>query len=113
MWNGNKIEKSAKIFDEWTLVLHKEDAIFATSKNKDVVELSMNLDIVKKFHGRDFQPYAIDANENYLVVGYEGRRERCLGHVDVFSRVEPDENTICEKLMVRNCFSIHHFDLCY
>ena len=86
MWKNKKIEKSAKHFIEWTLVLFKDDRIFGASKNKAVVELNMNLVVVKKFEGRDRQPLTIDANENYLVVGY---RCGCRGgYVDVHNRKE-------------------------
>ena len=104
LWNNNKIEKSAKVFHQWTLVLYKDGVIFAASKDKDVVELSMNLDVVKNFQGRDLQPYTIDANENYVVIGYEGRQEIRNGCVDVYSRTELDENGTYKKIMVRDLF---------
>ena len=104
LWNKNKIEKSAKIFDERAIVLYKNSAIFAASENKDVVELNMNLDVVKNFHGRNSQPFTIDANENSLVVGYDGSPRRGPGYVDVHSRTELDENGTYKKIMVRNLF---------
>ena len=75
----------------------KDDRVFAASKDKDVVELNMNLDVVKKYSSNDTHPLTIDANENYLVVGYmmppsflkKGRT--CFsGCVDVHSRTELD-----------------------
>ena len=98
LWKDKKIEKSARIFDEWTLVLFKLDSIFAASKNKDIVELNLNLDIVKKFKGRDARPYTIDASENYVAVGYDYN----AGKVDVHSRKDLDENGTHQKIMVSN-----------
>ena len=97
MWKNKKVEKSAKHFTEWTLVLYKDDRIFAASKNKDIVELNMNLDVVKKFKGRDDQPFTINANENYLVVGYRY-------DVDVYSRQELDQSGTQRKVTVGNNF---------
>ena len=54
----------------------------------------MDLNVVKNFNGRDSEPYSIDANENYLVVGYES------GSVDVYSRNDPDQNGMYRKVMV-------------
>ena len=93
LWKNKEIEKSTKLFDEWTLVLFKNGAIFAASKNKDVVELDTNLDVVKKFKGRESQPYSIDANENYLVVGYDYES----GFVDVHSKNELDQYGLYQK----------------
>ena len=90
-----EVKKSTKIFDKWTLVFSSIDCIFAASQDKEVVELDMNLDIVKKFNGRNAQPYTVDANENHLVVGYAG------GVVDVHSRKELDQNGTHKKIMVR------------
>ena len=56
----------------------------------------MNLDVVKKFKGRNSQPYTIDANENYLVVGYDYGS----GSVDVHSRKELGQNGMYQKIMV-------------
>ena len=87
LWRNKAIQKTVKLFDKWTLVLFKGDCIFAASENKDLLELNTNLDIVKKFTGRNSQPYTIDVNENYLVVGY-----LYSGLVDVHSRNERDQN---------------------
>ena len=97
LWANKKIEKSAKHFTEWTLVFYKNDHIFAASKNKDVVELNMSLEIVKKFTGRNCQPFTIDANENYLVVGYQFG-----GYVDVHRRKELDRNGTHLKTVASN-----------
>ena len=86
MWNNKSIEKSVKYFNEWTLVFSRGDSIFAASNNKDVLELNMNLDVVKKFTGRDSVPLSINANENNLVVGYFGQL------VDVHIRKELDQS---------------------
>ena len=80
-----------KYFDEWTLVSFKDGSLFAASERKDVLELDINLNIVKKFQGLKYQPYTIDANENYLVLGYFG------GTVDVHYRK-------FQKRVVSNCF---------
>ena len=61
----------------------------------------MNLDVVKKFKGRNSQPYTIDANENYLVVGYDD----WSGSVDVHSRNDLDQNGMYQKITVSNFFS--------
>ena len=95
MWKNKKIEKSTKLFEEWTLVLFKDSCIFATSKNKDAVELNLNLEVVRKFKGRNQQPLSIDANENYLVVGYQDYR-----YVDVHNRKELDQNGTLQKRVV-------------
>ena len=96
LWDNKSIEKSVKYFNQWTLVFSKGDRIFAASNYKDVLELNMNLDIVKKFEGRDRQPYTIDANENYLVVGYKYYG----GYVDVHSRKELDQSGKHRKITV-------------
>ena len=96
MWQNKEIKKSTQIFDKWTLVFAKNDYIFAASEDKEVVELDLNLDVVKKFTGRNSQPFTIDANENYLVVGYKS------GLVDVHSRKELVGNETHQKLLVSN-----------
>ena len=84
------------------MVLHKNGAIFAATISDNVVELSMNLDVVKNFDGRNSQPYTMDANENYLVVGYE------YAFVDVYSRKEHDGNGAYRRVMVRFSVSDHN-----
>ena len=97
LWSDGKIEKSAKIFDEWTLVIYRDGQIFAASKNKAAVELDMTLNIIKKFDGRNSQPVTIDANQNYFVVGYNQ-----TGAVDVHCRKELAQNGSHPKRMVKN-----------
>ena len=41
----------------------------------------MNLETIKKFEGREYQPFSMDSSDKYLVVGY-----RTSEHVDVHSR---------------------------
>ena len=94
LWTDKQVEKSERIFAEWTLVFSKDGYIFAASKNKDVVELNLKLAVVKKFKGWDYQPYSIDANENNLVVGYGS------GFVGVHSRNEFDQNGMYPEVMV-------------
>ena len=94
LWKNKVIEKSVKHFDEWTLVLFKNDRTFAASANKDVVELNMSLDVVKKFDGRNCQPYTMDSNEEYLIVGYKS------GNVDVHKRNEFDRNGTHQKMVI-------------
>ena len=94
MWKNKKIEKSKKMFNGWTLVLFKNSAVFAASEKKNVVELNMNLDVVKKFKGRESRPFTIDANENYIVVGYG------TGFVDVHGRNELDRYGLYQKISV-------------
>ena len=89
--------ESTKFFNEWTLVFHKDGCVFAASK-KDVFELNMNLEWVKNFSGRNYQPYTMDVNYKYLVIGY-----RDSGYVDVYSKKELDSNGIQKKVMV-SCF---------
>ena len=96
LWKNNKVQKSTKIFDKWTLVLFKDGRIFAASEDEDVVELNMNLELIKKYKGRNKQPLTIDANENYLVVGYRS------GYVDVHDRKELDQDGTHQKRMVSN-----------
>ena len=93
LWKDKKIEKSNQVCNERTLVLFKQSRIFAASKNK-VVQLDMNLDILKKFEGRNAEPLKVDANESYLVVVYDG------GDIDVHSRKELDQNGTNKKIMV-------------
>ena len=98
-WENGKIKRWKKIFepksfDNWTLVLFKDDRIFASFEKTDVVELNMNLNIIKKFEGRDSQPTTMDANENFLAVGYE-----CITYVH--SRKELNQNGTNKKIMVR------------
>ena len=113
LWKHKKVEKSKKIFAEWTFVLAKNGRIFAASKDKDVVELTMKLNIVKKFKGRNTQPVTIDANENYLVVGYKPRMEEDLapcwppynasayvGHVDLHTLNHHESKNVHCEIMV-------------
>ena len=92
---NKEIRKLKKIFDDWTLVFFNIDCMIAASRDKDVVELDMNLDVVKKYECRDFQPYTVDANKNHLVIGYQ------CGVIDVHSRKELDQNGTHKKIMVR------------
>ena len=91
---------STKLFDLGTLVLYKNGSIFAAGHNEEdgclgfLVELNLILDVVKKFEGRGDEPVKIDANENYLAVGYGS------GFVDVYSRKELDRNGTCKKVVV-------------
>ena len=79
LWKDKNIEKSVKISDGWTLVAFRAGRIFAVT-TKYVAELNTNLDVVRNYRSRDLQPYAIDANEDYLVVGYK------TGLLDVHDR---------------------------
>ena len=54
----------------------------------------MDLNVVKNFNGRDSEPYSIDANENYLVVGYGS------GFVDVHSKKDRYQNGVYQIVMV-------------
>ena len=96
LWKAKKIKKSTKIFDQWTLVFFKNGRIFAASQY-NFVELNMNLDVVKTFKGRNAQPTTIDANANYLVVGYRGS----VGYVDVHGRTELGQNGTYGQKTVR------------
>ena len=58
----------------------------------------MNLEVVKKFKGRDSQPYTIDVNQNYLVIGCG--YSYIYGSVDVHSRKELGQNGMYKKIMV-------------
>ena len=81
------------------MVLFKNGAIFAASENKDVYELIMNLNVAKKFKGRNCHPLTIDANENYLVVGYGS------GFVDVHSKKDRYQNGVYQIVMVSEVLS--------
>ena len=96
LWKKKKIDKSTKISDNWTLVLFKEGQVFAASKN-NVVELNLNLEVAKKFKSRQSKPFTMDANENYLVVGYES------GAVDVHNRKQLDRGET-QKRMVSDLY---------
>ena len=105
---NNKIQNSTKLFNEWTLVLFKNDCVLAASGANDVFELNMSLEVAKKFKGRQYsQAVAIDANENYLVVGYlstenfTDRPPEEVGYVDIHSRKELAKNGAYQKIMVR------------
>ena len=97
LWKDKQVENSVRIFDEWTLVLYKDCSIFAASRY-NVVELNMSLEVIKAFHGRTSQPFTMDANANYLVVGY--KRLDYVGYVDVHSRDELDHNGLHQKRIV-------------
>ena len=67
----------------------------------------MNLEVVKKFEGRDSQPLTIDANENYLVIGYgygHYSERPWTAFFDVHSRHELGQNGMYQKLMVSELF---------
>ena len=104
LWKDKTIEKSEKIFNEWTLVLYKGNHIFAASENEKVVELNMNLNLVKKFNGHRSRPFTIDATTNYLAVGY--RKVDFIGHVEVHSRKNQGQNGTHQKILVRNAIFI-------
>ena len=99
VWKDKKIQKEAKLFDEWTLVLNKNDRIFAASKNKDILELNMNLETIKKFKGRKYRSFSMDSSDSYLVVGYNNFDK--TNYVDVHSRKELGQNGY-HKRMVSN-----------
>ena len=103
LWKNKKIEKSTKSLDELTLVLFKDGCIFAASGNKKTIELNMNLEVVRKFRGQNEWPITIDANENYLVVGYPWP-----GYVDVHNRKELDQDGTHQKKIVSNIYSIDY-----
>ena len=109
LWKQKKIEKSTKLFDEWTLVLFKSDHIFAAAQN-NVVELNMTLEVVKTFSGRNAQPFTIDANERYLVVGY--KCVEFIGQVDVHSRKELEQDGKYRKILV-SCTDQISFNIKY
>ena len=72
LWKNKKLVKSITLFDSHTRVLFKNGGVFArTDKNDYVIELNLNLAIVIKFVTRE-KIRTMDANENYLVVGYWG-----------------------------------------
>ena len=110
LWKDKKVVKSETCFGEpwsrhnWTLVHYKNDRIFAASDNEEVIELNMDLDVVRKFPGRNtfgILPFTMDANENYLVVGWDVAAKRIndrSGYVDVHSRKKP--NTKHQIIMV-------------
>ena len=95
LWKDKQIEKSIKIYYSWTLVQFKRSRIFAASQNTDVAELSMNLELVKTYKGRDHQALTIDANESFLVIGY------ISGFVDVHDRRRFDINGTHQKRTVK------------
>ena len=99
LWK-NKIDKSTKLFDKWTLVLFKDGCIFAVAENKDAVELNIKLDVVKIYKCRNTQPLTIDANKNYLVVGYDSASSGYVSYVDVHNRNQLDQDRTHQKRMV-------------
>ena len=64
----------------------KKGTIFAASAGRDIVELNKNLDQTNLHWGRDNQPIAMDANEEYLVVGYRKGLLAGFSHIDVKGR---------------------------
>ena len=112
-------------FGKYPLVLYKTGCIFAASKHKTAVELNSSLKVVKTFTGRrNCRPLTLDANENYLVIGYsvcedfdDGNvrlwipDEAKVGYVDVHSRKQHGENGTYDKIMVRNLVYFTYFKL--
>ena len=102
-WFDSQVEKSTKRFGRRSLVLSKNGRIFAAaaSQSKDIVELSMNLQVVKRFKNRNVTPRAIDASKDYLVIGYASSDETPnIGQVDIHSRRERDKNGIHQQRVV-------------
>ena len=56
-------------------MLCRNHEIFATCKNGNLYELDLELRDIKQYAGSDHQPFTMDANENYVVVGYGGNGE--------------------------------------
>ena len=54
------------------------------------------MDVIKKFKGQDSQPFTMDANKNYLVVGDVAAYESVVVH----SRNEFDQSGFYQKVMV-------------
>ena len=77
-------------------MFHKTGRIFAASEKMDVLELDLELYTIRKFQGRDTQPFAIDVDEKYLIIGYQS------GQVDVHNRNELDQNGKYQKRSVSN-----------
>ena len=92
LWKNNSLANSIQLFtgrSRRTLVMSKNDVIFAASASKEIFELNTNLETIKthqvcsSYDGYDYyyqQPRAMDANEEYLIVGYEN------GDIDIKGR---------------------------
>ena len=63
---------SEKLFTERAQVIAENRTIIAASKDEDIVELNDELDTIRVHRGTGChkEPTAVDANEEYLVVGY-------------------------------------------
>ena len=65
----------------------KNDTIFAASAGQDIVELTIEFDEIKKHWGRENQPVTMDANKEYLIVGYRrGNNFAGFSHIDIKGR---------------------------
>ena len=113
----NPFEQS--VIDKWPLVVYKKQLLrtLAVSKHEVAVELDAeSLNFRKEFTGRrNCQPLTLDANANYLVIGYSVTEdfddgnvrlwipdEAKVAYVDVHSRTQHDGYRNYEKIMVRN-----------
>ena len=70
LWKDKKIVNKVKLFNDWTLVFAKNNVIIAASAGVGIVVLSNDLRRIETYPGRQKRPVSIDANEEFLVVGY-------------------------------------------
>ena len=76
LWKDKKVVLYTDVCTEPTLVIATNDTVFATSAYDGIVEMSSGDGIVDLWrtntHGDSSKrPVVMDANEKYLVVGYE------------------------------------------
>ena len=88
LWKDRTVMHKIKLFTGWTLVTAKSGTIFAASQGTNILELNNDLEktITHKVVGRHQQPVSMDANEEYLVVGYGGSSLYGPGNIEVRGR---------------------------
>ena len=90
LWKSKTAIKSVKfsvnqVSNGSPLVAYKNGSIFAAWQNERVVELDTGLNLVKKYKSKNKTPVSIDADDDYLAVGWSD------GTITVHDRAENDE----------------------
>ena len=85
LWKAKRAIKSIKFFKRLPLLAYKNGSIFAAWENERIIELDTGLNVIKKYESKNKPPVSIDANDDYLAVGWAD------GSIQVYDRAENDE----------------------
>ena len=78
IWKDKEITTIKELFTDRALVIVENETVFAASRDQDITELNLELDTIKIHRGTGCKqkPTAMDANEEYLIVGYGHDHDR-------------------------------------